>query len=360
MRNKYDSLFSILPEDNSLIFEQLLNDGLVIENNWEDKVAFDAALSVHDENMDISKPLDAYDFKIAQLFLDHGFDLRQHRDLLVQRINFEMEYWAYNECSSPYGEKADGRGSVFLLKNNASVWWLTYRFGEAEELDPFYRGVTALDIAERWQSDWNLQHSLILPYLKTAGCKHSKELTYHERLISSTLDLVANIGDLDDIIYYLEALPVLNLQELENGSASIIKQIGYKLSLPLNDPIGSLEWEKIIHLLIERGLNPVKSGNNQIWLFTYLEALLSTYIHPTHYANRTVLKQIEWMIALGIRVNQIWKNQSVLDLAIKSEYNELIDYLYSIGAQTFENLLTNHYLVREELDRFWILKPDWE
>ncbi len=361
MNNKYSHLFEIIYKDRSDLFQNILDQGFKIGNLSEDVEAFFASLCVHDLNTDVSKPLDAYEFKVAELFLENGFNLQMHRKFLTEQIQREFHQWFNSDGYSPYKKTntdrseynfyPDGRGSAFLIRKKVPLLWLSQYTSEE-----FNQGRTALDIAYRWTKEYPFQHPLIIPYLKTAGCKYASDLTHHERILASPLTQIAFLGNLNDVNYFLDSLPYLSQDELAGGAVEIIRQMAKTMEFSPQANNSSLLWEKHLNRVLKRGLNPYLAGNQDNWLFTYFYHLPMLQIHPFHLENKTIFKQMQRFTQAGVNVNQVGGNQSVLDLALKFGVNDIIDYLISQGAQTFEYLLAHDYLLRDEYDQFWILK----
>jgi len=358
MSQKYLEISDIISCNNAEAFQKVLDQGFVIENGWQDRDAFLCALDAQDGNTDISKNLDQYEFKIAELFLTNGFDLIMHRNLLTEQLELEYNYWFDMNGYSAYGEYPDGRGSAYLLKKKAHLHWLTQ--AESNALD---QGRTALDIAYKWNKDYNFSHPYLIPYLKKAGCKHAADLTHQERVLACYLGRIVELGNIDDVEYFLSALPVLSSDELEGGVIPLLHQMSKNLALPLYSDHGSVEWEKYLNRVIRRILN--QKWDHQYWLLNYMEDFASTQVHPTHVKNKTALKQIMGLVGLGAPVNQISTNEktgnlSVFDYALQAGHTEIIQYLKSQGAQTSQYLFENGYITRDDHDLFWKLKSEWE
>lgn len=330
---KYSKIYRIIESDNAEAFQYCLDDGFVIENEWADVEAFELALGVHSGNVDISKPLDQYEFKVADLFLAHGFDLKQHRTLLTSSIYSEFETWLDGSGrEGPYREHPDGRASAYLLKRGVCTMYL---LAQTKQIQVRGKGKTALDLAEHW--DYG-QHILLIPYLKKAGCKRSIELTDQERIYASYFTNVVELNNLQIVQSFLQYHSELIGQELDSAGISLLKNAISNLCLPYDAPESSLEWLKAFESVCERGLRVKQKGNFAYWFWFLVHDLQSVKPHPSHIKHDTDIQILESLRSHGVSVNQVYNKKAVLDLALEHGNDRVINYLQHHGAMRFETL----------------------
>ena len=334
-----------LDDEDQLL--QHMGKDFAIENSPEDVFAFQESLRKYSCGDRMSKPIDAYPFEVAELFLQNGFNLKMHRHLLNEEIIAELNEFV--ETTAGVREikvKPDGRGSVFLIKHHAHILYLS---GDDEE--------TALDLVYAKFNKSVCNHPIVVPYLEQAGCKRSEDLTHQERVYASSLNALVVKDNLDDVQYFLDTFPDLSQTELLDAANCLINSLAKKLELPKEHPNGFEFWFHYLTVICGRIKDCAALVNNRWWFVQTVMRIVQREIDTSHVEHQTDIRLLKFIIKLGVQVNQIDLNKTALDFALEYDNQRLAGFLRALEVKTFAELKQAGLVVKDE-DDFWVLKPE--